>query len=627
MARNRPYAADRAGLPALALVDGFGSVTQVRESYFVSQDTVGYRDDFGVYRARRARYDVTWAFSENNVYRPVHRWSEHRNREYDLYAYTRSICAQASLIAAFWGSHLLGGQIDPDAGDGSCRPSALPIVVPARGDAADAASDGRRQPAGDRPGDGVSDAEAERVATLRAAVARVFRESFWQTNKDILALHGAVMGDCFIGVADDPVSGRVYLKVVHPKTVVHVDQDDAGNVDGYIIQEWRHDPEWDGLAPEPPLVLYREEADKEGESVVFTTYRNGELYDWRSYPDGTPDGARVGPQWSEPYGFVPLVKIQHRNVGLGWGLSEYHADIPLFQEADDLGSKISDFIRITVDAPMMISGVANDGAGTVATADGDVGELAVEFGDDDGRGQQSGRSGQVLLKTPNPNARATPLYIPLDLPGALAHLTAIKSQVERNHPELQADLATASGDASGRALRVARERVERLVIDRRLPYDDGHRRAIQMVISIGAMKKYKGYEAFDAESYRRGDLDFTIGDRPVFAVDQADRIELEQANANVLKTYKDAGVPMTVAMKRLGFSAEEIQAATDEIARAEASALDHARRMQALAFDGDGGDGGGGPGGAESGDTVGDPTGDGLAVGVGGDGRYGNGPA
>ena len=110
-------------------------------------------------------------------------------------------------------------------------------------------------------------------------------------------------------------------------------------------------------------------------------------------------------------------------------------------------------------------------------------------------------------------------------------MTSILSEVERNHPELQADMATASGDASGRALRVARERVEAMVSQRRAGYDDGLVRAQQMALSIGGMKGYPGYEAFGIGSYERGELDHSIGDRPVFAVDEADRLELATAFA------------------------------------------------------------------------------------------------
>jgi hypothetical protein len=69
-------------------------------------------------------------FFENNVYRKVNRWAASLKSEYQLYSYIRSIYSPAYRLGEFWASHILGGMLDPDAGDGKAKASAMPIVIP-----------------------------------------------------------------------------------------------------------------------------------------------------------------------------------------------------------------------------------------------------------------------------------------------------------------------------------------------------------------------------------------------------------------------------------------------------------------------------------------------------------------
>jgi hypothetical protein len=345
--------------------------------------------------------------------------------------------------------------------------------------------------------------------------------------------------------------------VIHPRTVRHVDVDVYGNVKGYVIEEPRYDPRPSARAISPQLVTYTETAEKMGESIVYRTYLNGDLYDWRDYPDDRAQ--RIGSEWTEDYGFVPLVKVQHRDMGLGWGWAEMHPSLSRLHEVDDLASKLDDQIRKEVENPLLLAGVMPPGA-TLVGGTADPNALAVGYPDDTDLDAEPERSRSVVFYCANPDANAVRLLGNLDIAATSAHILSILKEVERNHPELQADMATASGDASGRALRVARERVEAMVVQRRAGYDDGLVRAQMMAISIGAMKGYEGYEAFDSGSYERDELDHWIGDRPVFAIDEADRLEEANAFAAAMKTMVDAGMPFRIALERLGASQEEIEA-------------------------------------------------------------------
>jgi hypothetical protein len=345
-------------------------------------------------------------------------------------------------------------------------------------------------------------------------------------------------------IVDDPYRQVVLFKPIHPDSLAWFDRDDYGNCRGYVIQEARPNPEVALNYGLPTMSVYTEECVKVGQSVRYTTYLDGEPYDWRDYPDATPVSRRFGASWVEEYGFVPLVLAQHRDIGLGWGMAEMYPTLCKIHELDDVGSKLDDGIRKNVDPRYLFSGVA-------------PGET-LSFGDStdpdvDGSAQRNALDG---LRATDPNAKAQSLIAYLDVTATTNRIKMILENIEREHPELSSDMA--GQNASGKARRIAQERVEALVIQRRVSYDDALVRAQSMAISIGAIKGYPGYEAFDAGSYDRGDLEHSIGDRPVFAMDELDRIEQSTGRSLVLKTLTDAGVPLAEAMEIAGYNPDII---------------------------------------------------------------------
>jgi hypothetical protein len=234
----------------------------------------------------------------------MHSFSRPYKANYGLYQYIRSIYSPAQRLGTFYQTHLMGGSIDPLAGDGSKTPSALPILTD--------------------------------NAALRPAIARLWRDSNWQIKKNVLALQGTVNGDVGIEVVDDPIKGRVYLEVVHAGKLSEIEYDAYGNVKGYCRIEQRADPDNDKRSAE-----YKEEVTRDGDSVVYQTYKNGSLYAWNG---------EIA-EWVQPYGFVPLVMVQHNNVGLDWGWSIYHSALPKIREVDDMASALGDYVRKMVNAP------------------------------------------------------------------------------------------------------------------------------------------------------------------------------------------------------------------------------------------------------------------------------------
>lgn len=428
--------------------------------------------DYGSYAARRTRYEIEWAFFENTAYRNIHGWAVKFKADYGLYKYTRNVYNPAYRLADFWRTHIMGGTLDPLAGDGLSTPSALPILTP--------------------------------NLALRPALAQLWRDSNWQTNKNLLALHGSLFGDAFIQPVDDVLRQKVYLKIIHPGLVKSVTLDPFGNVKAYVIEEQRPDPT---DASGQRTATYTEVVDRAGAEVTFQTLLNNRPYAWNGQ----------AAEWSEPYGFAPLVKIQHANLGLDWGWSELHPALSKVREVDDIASKIGDQIRKSVDAPLLLTGVSQPA--TPPKAGGAQPRLSAP---------EPGRE-EITVLYGDIGADVKFLLAPLSISESLQHLKGLLEEIERDYPELQLDIWRANADVSGRALRIARQRTEIKVQERRANYDAGLVHAQQMAIAMGGLRGYNGYAGFGLDSFAAGALDHAIARRPVFALDPLDDLELQKA--------------------------------------------------------------------------------------------------
>ncbi len=494
-------------------------VNAFREAYLSAGTT--NPDDFTDFGARGVRYAVLWAMFENTAYRDIHTWATKLRKDYGLYKYVRGVYNPAFRLASFWQAHLMGGTIDPNAGDGQATPSCLPILIP--------------------------DANKKGEA-LRAALAALWRESNWQVRKDVLSLWGTIYGDVALRPVDDVDRRKVYLEVVTPRILKDVTLDPFGNVKGYVLEEMRDDPRTPN-ATNPRQVTYREEVTRDAENrdnVIFRTFLDNAPYAWNG----------VAAEWAEPYGFVPFVVIQHNNVGLSWGLSEMMADLPKFHEVNDLASKANDQIRKLVDAPWLLAGVQKPTTtptttNTAATTDK----------------PQPGREEVPMLYGP-PGATATPLVAPLDLAATLDHIKELLGEIERDYPELKADELRLSGTLTGRALELAQQPAADKVLQRRPNYDDGLVRAQQMAIAIGGFRRYRGYEGFDLESYAAGQLAHAIGSRPVFQKTFGDLLEEQQllwttvaaaVTAGNTLDAPTAGALLELVLRKNGFTDEDLK--------------------------------------------------------------------
>lgn len=481
-------------------------VKAFREAWVNSGGDASGINSFGSVEARQLRYAMNWSYYENNAYRDIHTWATKMKSDYGLYRYTRNIYNPTYRIVSFYRAHIWGGALDYAAGDGRITPSAIPI-----------ATDNDK---------------------IRLAIGALWRSSNWASEKGIVAQDGAIYGDVAIRIIDDPSRGKVFLQAVKPSTIKNVTVDSVNNVKGYEIECKRIDPR-----NPTSTIIYNETATRDGEDVVYTTRLNGAVY---AYPENMLNGAPVA-EWREPYGFIPLVIAKHNHVGLDWGWAEIHPALSKIREVDDVASKVSDQIRKMVDSGWLFSGVKKPDNTPTMTGRSNTADRP-----------ESGREETPALYATDPQAKAMPLVAPLDIASALQHIGNINSELEREFPELQMDIWNSGGDTSGRALRLARQRVTQKVFERRPSYDDALTRAMQMAISIGGYRGYEGHKGFGLDSYKRGDLEFHIGNRPVFEVDRFEKLEESKLFWETANTAIKTGMPLIVYLKREGWSNEEI---------------------------------------------------------------------
>ena len=472
-----------------------------REEYVST--SVYNEGDFNDPDARKVRYDILWAQYENTVYRDIHSWARTYKTRYGLYQYIRSIYNPAYRLGEFWKAHLWGGSLDLDAEE----VGALPI--------------------------------ATYNEALRPFIAELWKWSRWDVNKDIASLHGAIYGDTILRVVDDTELQKVYLEMVYPGLVTDLEKDPFGNIKAYTIEEERLHP-----VNQSQAVVYKETAEREGQNVVYKTYLNDSPYAWNG----------EAPEWAEPYGFIPMVHIQHNDVGFDWGWSELHPARSKMHELDDLASLLSDQVRKAVHS----SGYAFVGAKkpeTSPTPSSYSTRRTTEKSASLGK-PELGREEANAYYLPNPEARVEPVILPLEVEGFLMHVQEILKDFERDYPELKFDALRVQGEVSGRALRVARQPVETKVMQRRGNYDDGLKRVLQMAVTIGGLRNI--FPGINLDSYERGALEFSFADRPVFSNDKFDDYDEELAFWEAAKMAREAGLPLEIFLARNGWSEEDL---------------------------------------------------------------------
>jgi len=454
-------------------------------------------ENFDDYNARLLRYAIYFSFYENTTYNNVHAWSVTYRTRYAMYKYTRNLYNPAYRLAEFWRTVLWGGILDLEGGE----TGAIPIRTTS--------------------------------ATLRKAVAQCWRDSDFDMTKDILTLHATTMGDAGIKIVDSPEKKKVYLKCIHPSNIRDVVLDFRGNVKGYVLEEQRTVDNRDAT--------YVEVCERGvGDNIVYTTYKDGEPYAWNG----------VQARWTVPYGFVPFVLLNHNRVGGKWGWAEMHPQSSRMREVDEAASKMHDYLRKAID-PVWLFNFKKPRKAVDLQAEGATASESSPL---------PGREEIPALYVSDVRAKAQPLVTDLvNVEHAAGTIKALIAEMERELPELQMDIWTAGGYTTGTALRTARQRVEKKVIQRRPNYDKPLVRANQMVLAISGERNYPGFEDYSLTSFENGDLDHEIrAERPVFDTDALEAVERKQVFWRTVIEAVSKNIPVEPILADHGWSETRI---------------------------------------------------------------------
>jgi hypothetical protein len=516
-------------------------------------------ESFCRWENRVARWRLLWAFYDNSaLWEEVHPSSNQLKTEFGLYDYTRMNFSPINRLVGFHQSHIYGGILDKEAGDGQQVKSAIPIETKGKG------------------------------APIRRGLSQLWKDSRWAVAKDVWSLQGAAIGDIALKACDDPERGRVTMKVFHPAPIKWVDRDpDTGRTLGYLLEEKRYRPGKGqlrngtiallGRAPLGDTCTYHEECWIDGGKTYYRTYLNGALFDWRKREDGSYYGTDGDgqPEWEVPYPFIPLVLTQHVNVGLAWGLAEGSAVVAKVLELADVGSNEGDYVRR----------ILNDVAFITGTQPGEIAVTAPK-GTATAGNPMPGRTRRSLFGVTNENAGILFTTQGLDLAAVNEHVKALKDDINEDFPELDVDLWKTS-DPSGRAMRLARQRAESKVQMRRTNYDEALEAMQRMCLAIGGLRGYEGYEGLGTEEpWDDKVVAHSIAHRPVFAPDPIDDITEGDAFWTMVGKATATGVPLEVVLRREGWSEEDIQEIVDAKDMNDQKQLDQqAQRMQAAGAD------------------------------------------
>lgn len=531
--------------------------TAFRKAFFNTVDDREVADLYGTLTARRLRYELFEAMWRNDAYDDVgagNLFAAKFKADNGLYKYTQGVYNNCHRLVETHATLIMGGILDPEAGDGTARQSALPIL----------------------------DASPE----IRRGIARTWARSNWQSEKTVWTRRGAMLADAPLRIVDDLATASVYLKSLHPRNLADLTLDPFGNVKGYVIEETREDPRLpprtiQQIGANRRTVQYLEVCDRVavpgGFRVRHRTYLDGDLHNWRG---ADADGRPFDPEWIVDYDFVPMVFVPHIDYGGTFGLAEFHAGLRKAIPLDDVGSKINDQIRVLTQPKGFLSGVD---AADVAAMDKRAAEMKAK--------PQAGREQIFTLFAREASARWQAMVTDMKIAECSAHLQTVLESHLADYPELRYDRIRSGGEVSAEALREARKPAETKMLERRAPYLAALERALRMAISIGGhhhaqgLAGYDDYAGFDLESFHQGKLAFSFDQTPVFGVDVMDRIAEETAEAEAVKAWRDAELPLAIALKRVGWTdpeiAEAVALARQEQADAEAALFERQRRFAA----------------------------------------------
>lgn len=415
--------------------------------------------DWDDFTARYARYRHYQNYYFNIIYTSLVQYADkHKTDEY-LYKFIKPIYNPIARYTDLYVSQVFGGILDME--NASKADSAIPIKA--------------------------DDA-------ILQALIKLWKDSRWQDNKSLFVRQTAMKGDGILKVVEDRTLGTVRMEVIPPGQIANCEFDNAGNVVACTIVQVRRDSD------NAPAYIYEERITPES----FSTFRDGSPYAF--YQNALGEDVQT---WDNDYGFVPIVTLQHKDIGKKWGATGFHNTINKIDGLNSLVSMLDKHIAVTVDPPLVSKGTRAPELLTLTNARGSRDVIHLD--------------GDASLEE---------LVSSVDILGSLEVIREYYKEIERDLPELTLSKAREMGqEISGVALRTINQDIIQHIQEVRGNYSGALVRAQQMAMYIGSQNGYKGYTQLG----RRANLDeFTheVKQKPVFtdSMSKVERIQAMQAD-------------------------------------------------------------------------------------------------
>jgi len=457
----------------------------------IAQTWRGWDDNL----SRQARYEIYDGYYHNIAYHSLVSYAEALKVAERLYKHVRGVFNPVSRIVELYTAKVYGGMLDTE------NASSGAIQVSAADDA------------------------------LRQAITRVWQNSRWEQKKSLYVRNGAKFGDSFLKIVDDVQQGTVYMEAMNPSVVKAVQSTPSGAITYLELEYWL--PRAASVENEAalPYVLYNETWTPE---EVVTTVDGKPAF---IHQNGRGEALD---RWPNAYGFIPVVHVQHRDVGLQFGATPYYTQLQKINELNDIASNINDAARNQANMPLVYvnamqpKDTAQPGFGQATDSPRRDSKRVLEIHDaDDNR--------KAAIQTIPPT---------LSLTDSMTVVNEVLQELERDLPELSLHRLRDGSSQTAPGVRSAYDDAIARIEEARGNYNAGLIEAHKMAVAIGGMRGYAGFQGFNLTSYGTDMLDHNIEVQPVIG----DRLSKSEKITFTLQAMQ-ANAPATV-YKEIGWDDE-----------------------------------------------------------------------
>ena len=374
---------------------------------------------------------------------------------------------------------------------------------------------------------------------IRLAVQQAF---LWGSAGFDLGLYvrtGAMLGDVFAEIVSDPERQKVYPKLIHPRYVTDVEWNDTGDVTRYQIEI----PQIDGKGNS---YTWEKIVDK----AFITTLKDGKAFAYDGEAATQPN----------PWGFVPAIWVQHRNIGGQHGSPCFANAITKIDELNGIVSEIDDYILKFTKQSIIIGTQSVDAFNNALTNART--RKRMKISGPITADQMTAKRDNIDVMAAEPPLSSVRLIENIGLADAVPHRDRLLDEIEKDFPEITfsrklLDMSNPSGVAVEALTRDPQHRLDEAASN----YDAGLIKLGQMCISIAAQCIRDGvwdrrgmtdqqlkFAGFSVDSYDRGELAFSIVPRTLVPETMDQKI----AQAAALERLTTIG-----GLKRAGLAEDE----------------------------------------------------------------------